>query len=293
VTDGERVIASHGSAGIVCYDFDGRQQWYRDLGPCEHIWGNASSPVLYRDLVILNFGPGERTFLVALNKKTGDEVWRVDLAGGKFGHTNAEWVGSWSTPVIARIHGRDELIMTWPEAVTAYNPQTGASLWTCAGLGKLVYTSPLVTPDVVVAMSGYHGPYLAVRPGGDGDVTATHRLWREDKAPQRIGSGVIVGEHVYIVNEPSSAQCLELKTGKTLWTERLGPRSWGSLVHADRRLYVTNSEAETVVLAAERTFRILSRNPLKEPCESSPAISEGDIFIRTYRHLWCIGKESR
>jgi outer membrane protein assembly factor BamB len=292
VTDGERVIASHGSAGVVCYDFEGKQLWHRDLGKCVHIWGSAASPIIWQDLVILNFGPGERTFLIAMNKRTGADVWKVEEPGGKSGEAgNTEWLGSWSTPVVAHIHGREELIMSWPEAVKSYNPRTGELLWTCKGLTRLVYTSPLVREDVVVAMSGYGGSYLAVKPGGSGDVTEKQRLWRLPSAPQRVGSGVIVGDHVYIANEPSTAMCIELKTGKTLWTERLGPKSWGTMLHADGKLYVTNSKAETFVLAANPKFELLSRNPLNEDCESTPAIADGELFIRTYKHLWCVSKK--
>jgi outer membrane protein assembly factor BamB len=294
-TDGERVVVSHGSAGVFCYDFDGKELWHRDLGKCEHIWGNAASPVLYRDLVILNFGPGECTFLLAMDKKTGKDVWKVDEPGGKRGDKGETWIGSWSTPTLLKLKERDELIMSWPGVVKAYAPKTGDLLWTCGGLAKddatdrLVYTSPLVSPEAVVAMAGYGGPALAVKPGGTGDVTETCRLWRHKGAPQRIGSGVIVGDHVYMLNEPGTAECIELKTGKSVWNERVAHGAWGSLVHAGGRLYVTNVEGETLVLAAKPKFEVLSRNPLKERTRASIAVSNGDIFIRTYEHLWCIG----
>src|SRR5207247_689905 len=194
---------------------------------------------IWKQLLIHTFGTADRTFLIALNKKTGDEVWRAPIPGA-FGKTQPDWMGSWSTPVIAHIGNRDELIMSWPNAVKAYNPRTGKELWTCDGMGKLSYTSPLVSGDTVVAMSGFGGPYLAVKAGGSGDVTATNRLWRVDHAPQRIGSGVIIGEHIYHVNENGVAVCIELKTGKTLWEERATSSTWGSLVMADGRLYVTS-----------------------------------------------------
>jgi len=289
VTDGERVVAWFGSAGVVCYDFDGNELWRRDLGKCEHIWGNAASPILYRDLVILNFGPGERTFLVALDKRTGREVWRVDQPGGKYGAAPSEWIGSWSTPVVARIGARDELVMTWPEAVKAYDPATGRLLWSCGGLGRLVYTSPLVTSDVVVALSGFGGPALAVTPGGEGDVTTTRRLWHVERTTQRIGSGVIVGDYLYVVNANGVGQCIEWKSGRGVWTERIGGGTWGSIVHADGRLYVTNQMGETVVFAAKPQLEILARNPLGERTQSSPAIANGVIYLRTYQHLWAIG----
>jgi outer membrane protein assembly factor BamB len=291
VTDGERVVVSFGSAGVACYDFQGKQLWLRDLGKCEQIWGNASSPILYEDLVILNFGPGARTFLIALDRRTGKDVWKQDEPGGLYGEKPSEWVGSWSTPVVLRTKARDELIMPWPDAVKAYAPRTGELLWSCKGNGRLVYASPLATEEVVVSLSGFSGPSMAVRPGGKGDVTETHRLWRQERSPQRIGSGVLVGDHVYILNHVGTVQCIEWRTGKSLWEERVGAGAWGSMVHADGRLYVTNQRGETLVLAAKPQLEVLSRNPLGERSQSSPAFSDGDLFIRTYGHLWCIREQ--
>src|SRR5688572_1001732 len=148
-TDGEIVAASFGSAGLSAYDFTGKELWHRDLGKQHHIWGNAASPVLYKDLCILNVGPGERTFLVALDKKTGTEKWRVDEPGGHFGEpkpgeSNREaWIGSWTTPIVIEEAGKPRLIMTFPKRVAALEPATGREIWTCRGLNPLVYTSPL------------------------------------------------------------------------------------------------------------------------------------------------------
>jgi outer membrane protein assembly factor BamB len=293
-TDGERVVVSHGSAGVFCYDLEGKELWKRDLGKFDHIWGNAASPVLYKDLVILNCGPGPRSFLLAMNKQTGDDVWKIDEVSGRDGYKEP---ATWSTPIIVTIQGQEQLIMTWGEAVKAYVPATGELLWTCKGLGKqvdhLVYTSPLATSEVVVAMSGFGGSYLAVKTGGKGDVTDSHRLWRHPGAPQRIGSGVIIGEHVYIANAgPGTFQCIEWKTGKILWTERLGDDCWGSIVHANDRLYVTDLRGDTHVLSAKPVFERLAKNALGERTLASPAVSNGDIFIRTYQHLWCVGTKA-
>jgi outer membrane protein assembly factor BamB len=290
-TDGQRVVVSFGSAGLWCYDFEGQELWRRELGTCLHIWGNAASPVIDGDLVFLNFGPGERTFLLAVDKRTGKDAWKAEEPGGKSGEKgSAEWIGSWSTPVVASFDGRKELVLSWPGAVKSFDPRTGQVLWTCQGLGRLVYTSPLVAPEAIVAMSGYSGPSLAVRPGGKGDVTETHRLWRVPSSPQRIGSGVTVGEHLYIVNEPGTFQCIEWKTGKVLGTERTGGGVWGSLVYADGRLYVTNLDGETLVLAAKPSLEVLSRNPLKERTLASIAVADRAIFVRTYKHLWCLAQ---
>src|SRR5436190_6214936 len=159
-TDGERVIASLGSAGLLCVDFAGKELWKKDLGEFIHIWGNASSPVIHGDLVYLWCGPGEHQFLIALNKKTGEKVWRQDEPGGKSGEKgNTDWVGSWSTPIIAKVGDREELILSVPYKVKGFDPKSGKELWSCDGLGALVYTSPVVSSDgIVVALSGYGGP---------------------------------------------------------------------------------------------------------------------------------------
>lgn len=294
-TDGARVAVSHGSAGVFCYDLSGKELWRRDLGPMTHIWGNASSPVIHKNLAILPVGPGVEQYLLAVSLADGSDVWRADEPGGNAGKDNSNWVGSWSTPVVADVKGRTELVMTWPGVVKSYNPDTGSLLWSCGGLEradgkdhKLVYTSPLVTPEVVVAMAGFGGPAVAVKTGGTGDVTATHRLWRHPTNPQRIGTGVVIGDHLYALDAPGTLRCVELTTGKVRWTERVGGETWSSITHADGKLYVPSMSGETVVLAAKPEFEVLSRNHLRERTLASLAVSDGELFVRTYKHLWCI-----
>lgn len=297
VTDGERVIVWHGSAGLFAYDLDGNELWSKDLGPFRHVWGNASSPVLYQDLVILSAGPGLEAFVVALDKKTGEEVWRInppDAVSEKLD----EFRGSWSTPVLHTVGRHTELLLSLPLRLVSYDPATGEELWRCEGLSKLAYTSPLAEGDIVVAMSGYHGPALAARTGGSGDVTDTHRLWlHEKKIPQRVGSGVLVGGYVYILNEPGIAWCLDAKTGEKKWEQRVGTgsgRSWSSMCYADGRLYVITMNGETIVLEpTPEACKIIAQNPLEETTRASLAFSDGQIFIRTYNHLHCIEAAQR
>ena len=295
--DGGRVIVSFASAGLFCYDFDGKELWHRDLGKQAHIWGNGASPIIHVGLCILNFGPGERTFLIAVNKKTGEKEWQVDEPGGNSGEERPgekpNWIGSWSTPIVIKVNGREELIMTWPKRVAAYDPETGKELWTCGGLNPLVYTSPLYADGAIVAMGGFMGMALAVKADGSGDVTETHRLWHHPKTKQRIGSGVIHDGHIYILNDPGVAECYELKTGKLIWEERLagkGPdnTSWSSMVRAGDRLYVINHSGDTFVLRASPKFELLATNSLGETDNASLAVSDGDIFIRPHEALWCI-----
>jgi outer membrane protein assembly factor BamB len=298
VTDGERVVASFGSGGPYCYDLDGKEIWHRDLGKQTHIWGNAASPILHGELCILNFGPGERTFLIAMNKKTGETVWQNNEPGGdsgekKPGQEKPEWIGSWTTPIVIPVNGREELIMSFPRRVAGLDPKTGKEFWTCRGLNPLVYTSPLYDDGIIVAMGGFGGSALAVKPGGSGDVTDTRRSWQIPKTKQRIGSGVINGGHIYIHNDPGVAECFELATGKLVWEERLkgpGPKSdsWSSMMLSDERLYVVNQSGDTFVLKASPKFEVLATNSLGETTISSIAVSDGGLFIRTHKALWCI-----
>jgi len=288
-TDGRRVIVSHGSAGVFSYDLKGSQLWRRDLGKIHHVWGNAASPVIDQDFCFLNWGPGERTSLIALEMETGKTVWKVDIPGGLEGGDAKTWTGSWSTPLVLQVEARHELVMSFPERLRAYEPETGRELWSCAGLGRLVYTSPIAGEGTVVAMSGFMGPTLAVRTGGRGDVSETHRLWRTDRAPQRIGSGVITGGHLYLVNDNGVAECLELATGKPRWRERLGLRIWGSLVLGEGKLHVVEESGDSFVFRASPTFELISKNSLGEQTRASIAVSGGEIFIRTFKHLFCIG----
>ena len=168
------------------------------------------------DKIILNCGPGERTFVTAINAANGKTVWQQDETGGVSGLNKGDaWLGSWSTPVVATLDGRKQILVSFPHHVNAYNPSDGKIIWTCDGLDKLAYTSPVIGDGIVVAMGGYHGPALGVKVQGTGDITESNRLWlTKTPNPQRIGTGVVVGKHLYMANENSTAQCFEIETGK-------------------------------------------------------------------------------
>ena len=286
-TDGERVVVSFASAGMYCYDFTGKEVWKRtDLGKFEHQYGNGSSPMLYGDTAILWCGPNEapdgKNFLLAVDKKTGETVWKHDEKGG----------GSWSTPLITKVHDKDQLILGMPHKLKGFDPKTGDELWSCDGLTELVYTSALYGEGVAVAMSGYGGAALAVKLGGSGDITKD-RLWLHPKNTQRVGSGVLVGDHVYILEESGQPHCYDLTTGEEVWQTGAIPRanSWSSMVAADGRLYVVTKQGDTQVFAARPKYELLATNSLGEPTNSSLIVSNGDLFIRTEKHLWCIGEK--
>ncbi len=294
-TDGERVVVSFGSAGVFCYDVNGHERWKRDLGPQTHIWGNGSSPVLIGDLCILNHGPGAATRLVAMDKKTGKTIWeRAEpiREGDKDGARG--FYGSWSDPLPRMVNGRAELLMSWPYRVCSIDPRTGKDFWTCGGLNPLVYTSPLYADGIVIGMGGYGGAALAVKAGGSGDVTETHRLWHRPKNPQRIGSGAIHDGHIYILNDPGIAHCIELKTGNIVWEERLkgpGPtgQNWSSIVISDGRCFAVNQGGDAFVFKASPTFELLATNSMGEKVIGSIAVADGHLFIRGHKHLFCVG----
>lgn len=295
VTDGERVVAWFGSAGIFCYDNDGNELWKRDLGIQKHIWGYGASPVLHGDLCYLNFGPGEQSFLIALNKKTGETVWNHDEPYNKEGTDEAKsgnpnFTGSWSSPLFREVNGRNELLISFPFRVCGMDPATGKEFWTCTGTNALAYTSPLFADGIVVGMGGYNGMSIALKAGGSGDVTKEQRLWRHPKTKQRIGSGVIHNGHIYIHNDPGIAECFELATGKLIWEERFkGGVNWSSVMLADNLCYTITQEGACNVFKASPKFELVATNLLGEQSNSSIVPSDGQLFIRTHQHLWCIG----
>lgn len=298
-TDGERVVVFHASAGVFCYDMNGRELWKRtDLGRLHHIWGCGTSPVLAGDRVFLNFGPGENTVLHAFDKKTGATIWQHKEPGGASGEAgNKTWLGSWSDPLLRQAGGRYELLMSYPGRACAFDPLSGKELWTCEGLTPLVYNSPLYADGMGIFMCGYGGAAMAVKLGGSGDVTRKNRVWHLPRVQQRIGSGVIHQGHHYILTDGGVAECRDIKTGQMVYQERLkgpGPtgKNWSSLVlSADGKCYAANQGGDCFVFKASPKFELLATNSLGELVIGSIAVSDGLLFIRGYKNLWCIGKK--
>ena len=289
VTDGERVLAWFGAAGLHCWDVEGRLLWSRDLGVQQHIWGYGSSPVIADGRVYLNFGPGENSALYALDVKSGEVLWqraepldRDGTAEAKF--QSADYTGSWSTPVIRTLAGRSQLLLSVPFRVRSFDPADGRELWVCEGTNALCYTSPLVHADSVIA-------------DGDGDVTGSQRVWRHPKTQQRIGSGVVYGGHIYIHNDPGIVECFDALTGELKWEQRLsGPggkgTNWSSVtVTGDGVCYTLNQSGDCFVWrASPGGYEQIAVNSLGESSNSSVAISNGRLFLRTHQALWCVGR---
>lgn len=298
-TDGNIVVTAFGSAGVAAYDFEGKQLWHRDLGPVVHEWGTSSSPVLHGDLAIVYHGPGDGAALYALNKNTGGIVWKWEepewVTGPRtdgFAGRDDGIVGAFSTPILVKAGDREELVMSFPMEMKAFDPKTGVILWTCAGLNPLVYSSPVAAGDIVLAMGGYNGNSIAVKTGGSGDVTATHRLWHQVRHNGGIGTGVVHGGYYYYGG--GIVSCMEVETGKEVWKARLPDAggSWGSYLLSGDRIYALSQKGSTAVFRANPgKLEVLANNDLGEHTNSSPVPAGKFLLIRTHESLWCIGGE--
>lgn len=296
--DGKHVVVWHASAGLFCYDFSGRELWNRPLGEFRHLWGYGTSPVIHAGRVILHTGPGASVFIMALDPETGETLWKFDEPVEGNGESNAarKYMGSWSTPVIVTLQGRDVVVCSMATRVIGLDFRTGELIWSCDGLrgdrGDLCYTSPVVTGDVCVALGGYQGPAIGFRMEGTGDITEQQRLWRKAEGnPQRIGSGVVVDGLMYQVNAgPNTLQCLDPLTGEVKWQARApGAAHWSSIVAAGGLLYSTDQKGTTLVFRPNpEKFERVALNALGEPTNATPAIVDGRVYIRTFGSLYCI-----
>ena len=265
---------------MVACDFSGKVVWHRDLGRLAHVFGPATTPVLYKHLLLIHRGPGEPTHIVALDKRTGKTVW--DTAETS---KNDKLYGSWSTPVIYRAGDRDEFALSMPGELKGYDPLTGKVLWRCAGLGPSNYPDTAIGDGVLIGVSGFQKSMMAVRMGGRGDITATHRLWHVEKTQQRVGSGVVRDGYLYVSNAPGICECIVVKTGETVWKERLGGNLWGSILLAGNRMYVSNTQGEVFVLAASPKFELIAKNAMNEHIKAAIAPSDGQFVHPNLREL--------
>jgi outer membrane protein assembly factor BamB len=303
VTDGRGVWVMTGTGILKAFGFDGQELWSRDIqkdyGRFGLNWGYASSPLLHEDSLYVQVLHGMRTddpsYMLRIDKRTGKTVWRVERPTT----ARRESPDSYTTPALLRFGSTVEIVITGGDVVTGHDPATGKELWRANGLNPQndasyrIVASPVVFGDMIYAPSRER-PLLALKAGGRGDITTSHRVWSFDYGPD-VPTPVTDGTYLYVVRDNGVMWCLDAKTGREIYgRQRIRPATYsGSPVLADGRIYVTNEDGLTVVVRAGPKFEVLAENDLEEYTLSSPAVSEGQIFIRTESGLYAIGQRNR
>jgi outer membrane protein assembly factor BamB len=292
-TDGERVYTlfwNGKTIGMYAFDMDGNQLWDRDLGAFKSQHGVGASPVVYKGLVFLNNDQDGKATLIALHAKDGKIAWQVPREAFR---------ACYSTPFILKDGDKSaELIVTSTEGIAGYDPTTGAERWTWKwkfdGMSLRTVGSSVQSQGIILASSGdgkgdRHG--VAIKKGDKGDVTKTNLLWENKKQLPYVPSMLISGDHVYFVNDSGMAGCAELKTGKMIYYQRLGPKMYASPVLIDGKIYAVMEKGDVMVFAADPTFKVLGKSSLGETVIASPAVASGKLYIRGAQHLFCIAKK--
>ena len=289
VTDGQMVYAWFGTGQLVALDTNGKLVWQRHLGqeisPFDVIWGHSSSPTLFEDLLILLCDHEPASYLLAVDKRTGKERWRADRGKGRL---------SYSTPLVVNTPNGPELIVNSSERVDAYDPRTGTLLWFTGRTNRFPIPMPVFHDGLIYMSRGYRsGPYMAIRPGGRGDISKSHIVWEAATGAPYISSLVYDAGLIYMATDVGAITVVDAKTGQRVSQQRVEGIFSASPVAGDGKIYFVSETGETIVMQSGRTPTVLSRNDLGERGVASPAISNGQIFIRTDDHVFCIGTRTR
>jgi outer membrane protein assembly factor BamB len=283
VRDG-RLYVHFGHQGTACLDLDGKVLWRNTDLTYRPVHGNGGSPVLTDGLLIFSCDGSDKQFIVALECDTGKVRWQTDRK------TDAVKKFSFSTPLVIDVKGKKQLISPGSDVVCACDPATGKEVWRVRTEGFSVVPRPVYGHGLLFVCAGYDPPatLLAIRPDGQGDVTDTHVAWTTRKAVPLNPSPLLAGDELYLVSDNGIASCLDARTGKVHWQERLGGNYSASPVFADGKVYFQNEEGTGVVVKAGTQFEKLAENSLGERTLASYAAADGAWFIRTDKHLYRI-----
>jgi outer membrane protein assembly factor BamB len=289
ITDGKFVYASFGSRGIFCYDLNGKLIWEKDLGVKMKMrlqFGEGSAPAIDGERIILNFDQETDSFIVALDKRTGKELWRAAR----------DEASSWSMPLIIEHAGRRQVILAATKKVRSYDVKTGKLIWECAGLGSNVIPVPIYHNGVIYVMSGHRDPKLmAIKLGKEGDLTGTDSvLWSQTRGISYTLSPVLHDNKLYVVTDSGQLSCFNTANGEPFYHQVRLPRPYNfkaSPVATNGKLYLASEEGNVIVVKLGEKMEVIATNILADQVFiASPIIADGELFLRSQTHLYCISE---
>jgi len=301
VIEAGRVYITFGSPGTACIDTRSfKVLWERRDIECNHFRGAGSSPILFQDLLIMNFDGSDQQFVTALDKRTGKTVWRTkrsidfqDLEANGKPAADGDFRKGFATPQVAMINGRWELISLGSKAAYSYNPLNGQELWRVEERSQhSASTRPVIGHGMIFYPTGFStGQLFAVRTGGNGLITDTHVAWKLKRGVSTKPSILLVDDLIYMISDTGIASCIDAKSGEVVWQKRIGGEYSASPVYADGRVWLFSEDGKTSVIRPGRTFELLAENQLNDGFLASPAISNNAFYLRTRTHLYRIEKK--
>jgi outer membrane protein assembly factor BamB len=300
VTDGKYLIVNFGSEGLYAYDFNGKLLWKQDLGvldagwfyDVDYQWEYGSSPIIYKNLVIVQADIQKNSFIAAYDIKTGKQVWK----------TSREEIPSWGSPTVYEGKLRAELITNGAKAIRGYDPATGKELWKLGPMSEITTPTPFVAHDLIFVTSGYAPiqPIYAIRPGGNGDLTlkdgkdsSEFIAWSKQRGGPYMPTPIVYGELLYTCSNQGVLTAYNAKTGDRVYQERLGGTGGAftaSPVASDGKIYLSSEDGDVFVVKAGPKYELLSKNPVGEVMMATPAISDNLVIVRTISHLFAFGE---
>ncbi len=290
VTDGHHIYAYFGSRGLYCLDMQGNLKWERDFGQMSKRmnFGEGSSPALYGEKVIINWDHEGQSFIIALDKKTGEDVWKVDR----------DETTSWATPYVVEVSGKPQVITSATKLIRSYDVDTGELIWECGGMTQNAIPTPFAADGLLYVMSGFRGnALLAIRLAqAKGNISDTDAIvWRYDRDTPYAPSALLYGNYLYFLKSNNGIlSCFDAKTGREIYTgQRLegSGNIFASLVGADDRIYIAGQKGIFFVIKHGPEFKILAKNTLDDNFNASPASVGNQLFLRGYKNLYCIEEE--
>jgi outer membrane protein assembly factor BamB len=282
IVDGQRLYVHFGHQGTACLDLAGKVLWRNTSLTYAPVHGNGGSPILAGKALIYSADGGDQRFVVALDRGTGAVLWKTPREG------ETDRMFSFSTPMLIEVDGKKQVISPGSDVVCAYDPENGHEIWRVRYQGYSVIPRPVFGHGLVFVCTGFNSPsLLAIRPDGHGDVTDSHVAWTTSKAAPHTPSLLLNGDELYMVSDNGTASCLDARTGKVHWQERLGGKYSASPLLAQGKIYFQSEEGTGTIVEASKQFKQVAKNSLNERSQASPVPVDGGLLIRTENNLYC------